>query len=149
MKRYKYDLCRVLPSMLDIFTYHSPSPHPPPSIITPPHHHHNAHPNPRLRRRHRRHSRFCLAAALKNDYDCIVLARTPDKLSASMTATGVSQEVQDRYLTIITGDIRDLEAVKRALVLKERVVDTVVCGIGGTSTSSLSRKVAKRCWRRS
>ncbi|OQO09010.1 hypothetical protein B0A48_05901 [Cryoendolithus antarcticus] len=76
---------------------------------------------------------FCLAAALKAGYHCSALARTPAKLSASMTAKGVSQETQDRHLTIIQGDIRNSEAVERTLVICGAVVDIVVSGVGATA----------------
>jgi putative NADH-flavin reductase len=75
---------------------------------------------------------FCLAAALKENYDCIALARTPEKLSQSMTAKGVSQDALSSRLTIIKGDIRDIEAVKQVLVLNGKVVDTIISGIGCT-----------------
>ena len=75
---------------------------------------------------------YTLANTLNAGYDCIALARTPAKLTQSMKSKGVSSEALDQHLTIIQGNIQDVEAVKRALQLNGEVVDTIVCGIGGT-----------------
>ena len=77
-------------------------------------------------------SGFTLANTLNAGYDCIALARTPAKLTESMKHKGVSTSALDQRLTIIQGDVKDVEAVKRALQLNGQVVDTIVCGIGGT-----------------
>lgn len=74
----------------------------------------------------------CLAYTLNAGYDCIALARTPSKLTKSMKAKGVSNETLDQHLTIVQGDVKDVEAVKNALQLDGQVVDTIVSGIGGT-----------------
>ncbi|KXL50542.1 hypothetical protein M433DRAFT_84451 [Acidomyces richmondensis BFW] len=76
---------------------------------------------------------YCLAAALHDDYNCRVLVRSPAKLTESMTAKGVSQETMDRNLTVISGDIRNTDAVKKVLqVGNGRVVDKIISGIGGS-----------------
>lgn len=49
-----------------------------------------------------------------------------------MKDKGVSTEALDQHLTIIQGDAKDVESVKKALQLNGKVVDTVVVGIGGT-----------------
>ena len=74
----------------------------------------------------------CLANTLKAGYDCIALARTPAKLTKSMKDKGVSTEALDQHLTIVEGNVKDVEAVKKALQLNGQVVDTVVSGIGST-----------------
>jgi hypothetical protein len=75
---------------------------------------------------------FTLANTLKAGYDCIALARTPAKLTESMKNKGVNTTALDQHLTIIQGDVKDVEAVKSALQLNGQVVDTIVCGIGGS-----------------
>lgn len=76
----------------------------------------------------------CLALALKNEHTCTALARTPSKLTASLTAKGVSPELQTRHLTIIHGDIRDPAIVKQTLTTPAgRMVDVIISGIGPTS----------------
>ena len=75
---------------------------------------------------------YTLANSLNAGYDCIALARTPAKLTKSMKDKGVSPTALDEHLTIIEGNAKDVEAVKRALQLNGQVVDTIVCGVGGT-----------------
>ena len=75
---------------------------------------------------------YTLANALNAGYDCIALARTPAKLTKSMKDKGVNASTLDQHLTIVEGNVKDVEAVKRALQLNGQVVDTIVCGIGGT-----------------
>ncbi|KAK4505196.1 hypothetical protein PRZ48_003159 [Zasmidium cellare] len=68
----------------------------------------------------------CLAAALKQGYSCKALARTPSKLTAFMLEKGVEDKTLDSYLTIIPGDIRDIQAVKQTLAN----ADIIISGIG-------------------
>ena len=77
----------------------------------------------------------CLALALKNEHPCTALARTPSKLTASLTAKGVSPALQTRHLTIIHGDIRDPATVSRVLTstLTGKPVDIIISGLGPTS----------------
>ena len=75
---------------------------------------------------------FTLVNTLNASYDCIALARTPAKLTESMKKKGVSTAALDRHLTIVQGNVKDVESVKSALQLSGQVVDTIVCGIGGT-----------------
>jgi hypothetical protein len=77
---------------------------------------------------------FCLAAALKDNYDCIALARKPENLSKSMAAKGVSEATLSSHLTIVKGDVRDSEVVRQSLVLNGKVVDTIISGVGCTGT---------------
>lgn len=73
---------------------------------------------------------FCLSHALKAGMDCTALARTPAKLTSSMKEKGVSAEALDNHLTIIQGDVKDLEAVKRTLAPNGNVCSKIVGGIG-------------------
>ena len=75
---------------------------------------------------------YCLSNSLKAGFDCIALARTPAKLTQAMKDKGVSTEALDSHLTIIQGDIKDAETVKKAIQLNGQVVDTIISGIGGT-----------------
>lgn len=75
-----------------------------------------------------------LANTLKAGYDCVALARTPEKLEKSMQAKGVSAHAIDQHLTIVEGNARDTEAVKKALQVKGQVVDIIVSGIGSNPT---------------
>lgn len=75
----------------------------------------------------------CLAYSLNAGYNCTALARTPAKLTSSLKAKGISAETLDRHLTIVQGDVKDVEAVKRTLLLpdgKDEVVDQIMSGIG-------------------
>ena len=75
---------------------------------------------------------YCLANALNAGFDCVALARMPAKLTKSMKAKGVSPEALDQHLTIVEGNVKDVEAVKNALQINGQVVDTVVSGVGST-----------------
>lgn len=75
---------------------------------------------------------YCLAAALNAGYDCVALARTPSKLTASQKAKGVSTQALDAHLTIIEGNVKDVAAVKRTLVCNGKMANVIVSGIGGT-----------------
>jgi len=81
----------------------------------------------------------CLAACLRNEYTCTALARSPEKLQASLTAKGISPEIQASFLTITQGDIRDVEAVRTVLHpgtitnKPPQTVDLIISGIGPTS----------------
>lgn len=78
---------------------------------------------------------FCLATCLNSSnptYDCRALARTPQKLLKSLLAKGVSQQTLDQRLTIVQGDVKDVEVMKKTLTIDDsgKVVDKIVCGIG-------------------
>ncbi|RMY84270.1 hypothetical protein D0862_11458 [Hortaea werneckii] len=79
---------------------------------------------------------YCLAQALNAGYDCRALARTPAKLTASLKNKHVSSETLDKHLTIVSGDVKDVPAVKETLSLSAghpgNVVDKIISGIGGT-----------------
>lgn len=78
----------------------------------------------------------CLANSLKGGFKCTALARTPSKLTASMKTKGVDSTVLDNNLTIIQGDVRDLETVKRTLQRPDGqgICDVIVVGIGAYPT---------------
>ena len=83
---------------------------------------------------------YCLAASLRAEYTCTALARSPQRLHDSLTAKGISPDLQSRFLTITQGDIRDTEAVRTVLhpsqtnstheTTKNPVVDLIISGIG-------------------
>ncbi|MCJ1408502.1 hypothetical protein MMC19_002577 [Ptychographa xylographoides] len=59
-----------------------------------------------------------------------VVARTPSKLIASLTAKGISQQTISANLTITQGDIKDISAVMDTLQTAHGVANIIVCGIG-------------------
>lgn len=74
---------------------------------------------------------FCLAAALQDGaYNCRALARTPEKLYTSLKTKGVPEQTSKSNLTVIEGNAKDVDAVKRLLTADGEVVDTIVFGIG-------------------
>ncbi|KAL2352536.1 hypothetical protein BJ546DRAFT_213058 [Cryomyces antarcticus] len=73
---------------------------------------------------------LCLRAGLR----ATALVRTPTKLTSLMSAHGIPQEVLDSQLTIVEANVKDVDAVKRALTLDGRIVDIVVSGLGGSPT---------------
>jgi hypothetical protein len=76
-----------------------------------------------------------LALALKAGYHSTALARTPQKLIDMLrTVHSVPLETIEKYLTIHTGDIKDVSAVSAALknpLDPTKLVDTILFGIGG------------------
>ncbi|KAK5173711.1 uncharacterized protein LTR77_002392 [Saxophila tyrrhenica] len=78
----------------------------------------------------------CLAHSLRCSHPCVALARTPTKLTTSLRAKNVSDAQLDQYLTIIPGDVRDLDAVKRTLLTADGkgVAEMVVVGVGSYPT---------------
>ncbi len=90
-----------------------------------------------------------LALAIQSNHTCTALMRNPSKLTSLLLSThNVPQSTISTYLTIIPGDVKDLSAVKKALVVPntpalddrentvghdERTVDIIISGIGGTS----------------
>ena len=78
----------------------------------------------------------CLTRTLLSEspvYHVNALARTPSKLTNLLKERGVPSEIVDSRLTIISGDVKNAEAVRSTLVTKsERMADIIVCGIGGT-----------------
>jgi hypothetical protein len=73
----------------------------------------------------------CLALALRNSHACTALARTPSNLTSSLSAKGISPEIQSRHLTITQGDIRDSAAVKKVVTTPSgKPVDIIISGIG-------------------
>ncbi|WPH05072.1 Hypothetical protein R9X50_00797100 [Acrodontium crateriforme] len=73
---------------------------------------------------------YALANALNDGHDCIALVRTPAKLTASLKAKGAKSEAMDNHMTIVQGDVKDVEAVSKALKINGTVVDYIVSGIG-------------------
>ena len=75
-----------------------------------------------------------LALALKAHHYCTALARTPQKLIDMLrTAHSIPLETIEAYLTIRTGDIKDVAAVSEVLkshINSGELVDTIIFGIG-------------------
>lgn len=82
---------------------------------------------------------YCLAAALQGGFKCSALARSPEKLINSLSAKGVDRQAIDAQLHIVSGNVKDEEALKRTLRPNgERIVDQIVSGIGGTPVTQWS-----------
>ncbi|MCJ1255272.1 hypothetical protein MMC24_003088 [Lignoscripta atroalba] len=89
-----------------------------------------------------------LALALKNGYSCsarttfqfldmrynevntLAVARTPSKLTDLLSTKDVPEQAISSHLRITQGDVKDISAVKQALVNNEQVVDIIISGIG-------------------
>lgn len=71
----------------------------------------------------------CLIAALKEGYNCRALARTPSKLTTSLSTQGLSESLLAN-LEIIQGNAKDVESVKTLLSTPTGIVDTIVFGVG-------------------
>ena len=65
----------------------------------------------------------CLAAVLEASYRCTALARTPSKLEYTLISRGISESSIKSNLTIVCGDVRDLEAVKRNIAGADIIVE--------------------------
>ncbi|DAA78620.1 TPA_exp: Uncharacterized protein A8136_2405 [Trichophyton benhamiae CBS 112371] len=77
----------------------------------------------------------CLAHTLKGGYNVVALARTPSKLTDQLKVQGIEQSVIDKQLTVIQGDVNDIEAVKRTVAPacnNGALVPTIISGIGST-----------------
>lgn len=83
-----------------------------------------------------------LALALKAEYHCTALARTPQKLIDMLrTAHNISPETLDKYLTVHAGDIKDVPAISKTLRNPQnpsKLVDTIIFGIGSYPKLQLS-----------
>ena len=71
-----------------------------------------------------------LVLALESNHPCTALARTPSKLHEMLWSKGVSKEATENLLQVTKGDVRDVEAVKAALVYGRTPVTTIISGIG-------------------
>jgi len=83
----------------------------------------------------------CLAHTLNAGYKASALARTPSKLTTQLLAQDVDQATIDSNLTIIQGDVTDVEAVKRTICPQSNngtLVSTIISGIGGAPKLQLS-----------
>ena len=79
----------------------------------------------------------CLARTLAAGYRSIVLARTPVKLLEQLQRRGLQPDTVKKTLTVAQGDVKDLAAVKKALVIDGQVVDVIMCGIGNATNHSM------------
>jgi len=83
----------------------------------------------------------CLAHALHAGYKASALARTPSKLTTQLLTQDLDQTTIDNNLTIIQGDVTDVEAVKRTICPQSNngtLVSTIISGIGGAPKLQLS-----------
>lgn len=88
-----------------------------------------------------------LALSLKNGYHCSarnppsplflpsltllkIVARTPSKLTTLLLSKGVLPSTLSTHLTTTHGDVLSASAVRNVLSPSERVVDTIISGIG-------------------
>lgn len=78
----------------------------------------------------------CLILALKSNYTCLALARTPEKLISALLSAGVSQSTISENLHITKGDILETADVTRALTLSDNTADIIISGIGTFPTLS-------------
>lgn len=67
----------------------------------------------------------CLAKTLENGFNAIALARSPQKLRDQLRERQVSNQVLDRQLVIVQGDVKDASAVSKVLHFDGKGVDTV------------------------
>ncbi|PGH29826.1 hypothetical protein GX50_07405 [[Emmonsia] crescens] len=77
----------------------------------------------------------CLTFTLKNGYKASALARTPSKLQALLISQGLDQATIDNNLTIIQGNARDIEAVKRTICPERnngKAVSVIISALGAT-----------------
>ncbi|KAK4630954.1 Reductase pytE [Fulvia fulva] len=82
---------------------------------------------------------YCLANSLKAGYTCRALARAPSKLLDSLKKKGVPQATIDTNLTIIQGDVKNLDNVKSTLQTASGLpVEVIISGIGGTPNFQVS-----------
>ena len=75
----------------------------------------------------------CLAHTLRNDHKAAALARSSQKLLRQLEARQVPREAIETHLTIVEGDVKDVDAVHKTLTTFRDGVDTVISGIGETS----------------
>ncbi|KAJ6155647.1 hypothetical protein N7470_006213 [Penicillium chermesinum] len=89
----------------------------------------------------------CLAYTLLNGYKAIALARTPAKLTAQLLQQpGLTPETLEQQLRIVPGDVTDVEAVMKTLIVRDsatgpiELVSSVISGIGGTGVMHYTRE---------
>ncbi|EMD00239.1 hypothetical protein BAUCODRAFT_145536 [Baudoinia panamericana UAMH 10762] len=80
----------------------------------------------------------CLFNTLEGGHYASVLVRSPEKLQEQLKKRGISNNVVEKRLHIVQGDVRDVETVKQVLRYGSEGVDTIISGIGGIPTPQLS-----------
>lgn len=88
-----------------------------------------------------------LVLALKSEYACSALARTPHKLYDMLLAKGIAQPTIDAYLSVTKGDVKDLSAVKEALQPSGACVNIIVSGIGMVLGKNADSKICQTATR--
>lgn len=74
---------------------------------------------------------FTLANALKAGYTCTALARSAEKLTASLAAKKVPADTIAKHLTIVQGNAHEPADVRSAIAPNDTPVDIIISGIGG------------------
>ncbi|KAK3831830.1 MAG: hypothetical protein JOS17DRAFT_744469 [Linnemannia elongata] len=89
----------------------------------------------------------CLVHTLNAGFHATALARTPSKLTDMLLAQGLTQSIIDSQLTIIKGDIADIQAIKAVLTNNSistsgtgdvKIATQIISGIGGTPQMRMS-----------
>lgn len=75
-----------------------------------------------------------LVAALRTGIGCVAMVRTPTKLRTMLEDKySVSPEKLDAHLTIVQGNIRSVDDIRRALTITGRLPDRILSGVGGVA----------------
>ncbi|KAF2101489.1 hypothetical protein NA57DRAFT_72929 [Rhizodiscina lignyota] len=82
-----------------------------------------------------------LALCLKSNHHCVALVRTPDKLRKLLESKhDVPATILDSYLTVIQGNIKSEEDVKKTLTVTDALPDIILFGIGASPKLQMSLK---------
>ncbi|KZF23325.1 hypothetical protein L228DRAFT_237903 [Xylona heveae TC161] len=72
-----------------------------------------------------------LRLSLTQGYKSRALVRSSSKLQKLLLAKGVGQKVIDTNLSIIEGNVKDVNAVRETLQANDGIVDVIISGVGG------------------
>ncbi|KAF2837140.1 hypothetical protein M501DRAFT_1018053 [Patellaria atrata CBS 101060] len=82
-----------------------------------------------------------LALALRDGYTVTALVRTPERLRKLLSEThSIDSSLVDRNLIIVQGNVKTIADMKKTLVINNRMVDLIVCGIGGAPQFQMNLK---------
>lgn len=80
-----------------------------------------------------------LVVALHAGLSCVAMVRTPSKLRTMLQEQySVSADKIDAHLTVVQGNIRSVEDIKRTLTVTGRLPDRILFGIGGSPRMQFS-----------
>ena len=79
-----------------------------------------------------------LVLALKADCHCHALVRTPSKLTNMLLEKGVPQSTIDANLEMTQGNVKDVDAIKKAIYVKGKPATKVLSGIGMLPADAMS-----------